>query len=53
MPTATELKQFLSQMDKDMSETRELVASEEMLMDAVERYEKAWGVKIKKPLAIE
>ncbi len=53
MPTETEVKQFFDQMDKDMAETRELLASEKMLMDAVARYEKAWGVKIKVPLAKE
>ncbi len=51
MITETEVKRFLWKMDKDMAETRELVASEKMLMEAIERYEKAWGVKIKVPLA--
>ncbi len=53
MPTAEEITKFFQKMDKDMSETRQLVESEEMLMRAVERYEKAWGVKIKKPLDTE
>ncbi len=53
MSTNTEVKQFFDQMDRDMAETRKLLESEKILMDAVERYEKAWGVKIKVPLAIE
>ncbi len=53
MPTETQVKQFLELMDKDMSETREMLASEEALIKAVERYEKSWGVKIKVPLATE
>ncbi len=53
MPTTEEITKFFRQMDKDMAETRELLASEEALIKAVERYEKAWGVKIKKPLAEE
>ncbi len=53
MPTQEEVKQFFDQMDSDMAETRELVASQEALIQAVERYEKAWGVKIKVPLAEE
>ncbi len=47
MPTETQVKQFLELMDKDMSETREMLESEKMLIDALARYEKAWGVKIK------
>ncbi len=53
MPTEAEIKRFEEKMAKDISETRELLDSEKMLMEAVERYEKAWGVKIKKPLVIE
>ncbi len=53
MPTTEEIAKFSRQMDKDMAETRELLASEKALMDAVARYEKAWGVKIKVPLATE
>ncbi len=53
MPTEAEIKQFEDLMVRDVAKTRELIDSEKMLMEAVERYEKAWGVKIKKPLAIE
>ncbi len=53
MPTTEEIAKFFDQMNKDMAETREMVASEEALIKAVERYEKAWGVKIKVPLAEE
>jgi hypothetical protein len=45
MPTEAEVKQFLDQMDRDMAETREMLAST--------RYEKAWGVKVKLALDTE
>ncbi len=53
MPTLEEIKKFEELIEKDVAQTRELLDSEKMLMKAVERYEKAWGVKIKKPLVIE
>ncbi len=47
MPTQEQVKEFFDQMDKDMDETREMLASEKALMEAMARYEKAWGVKVK------
>ena len=53
MTTQEQVKQFFDQMNKDMAESLELLASEKALMEAIARYEKAWEVKIKLPLASE
>ncbi len=53
MPTGEEVKLFIDRMDSDMAKAHEMIAAEDMLIKAVARYEKAWGVKINVTLVEE
>ena len=48
-----EVASFISKMDSDMRKFKDEFNAESRLAEAVENYEKVFGVKIKIPLATE
>ena len=42
MITKTDIQSFLGQMDKDMSEVREMIRTEDNLIKAIKEYRKVW-----------
>lgn len=45
--TTGEVMAFFDEMNADMKEMRDMLRTEENLMNAVQEYEKVWKVKIK------